>query len=526
VRGKRSGLCYFAFFLIITGLLLTSVTAFAQHIHYIAGNGSDSNNGTSETTPWLHAPGMTGCTSNCASYSPAAGDQIILRGGDTWHFSGGGSPVGLPWTWTASGASGSHIYVGVDKTWFTGGSWNRPILTGDNALSINPVGSCANTNSGFFTQSGSYVDFDNVEFTGMCSSGSDGHGALSCSSNCDDPQVTMNQGTHDSVFENLYFHGWTHVRFSCSYTTQLNGNCDVMTSILNDSHSTGDMNNQYVGIVVDGSDSDPLSGGCMVYGGYDVHNSVCRYASQGFVTNNTRYFHDNLIEYINESSDGVRHSNGWEMNGSNTALDWYNNVVRHNGTISSLGVNLWFNPGGDLHSYNNLVYDVHAGANYWDIAGVGGTYYIYNNTLQDPTIANNTYQPIILSTNNHFIGATGFSGVFLSSSRVTDTKSVYQTDAQANAQGYTAANQYAPTSSGGATVGAGANLTSSCGSNFAQLCSDTTLACSYDSTNHVVSCPARTPNPRSSSGAWDAGAYLFMGDDPPAPPTNLTAAPY
>ena len=40
--------------------------ALAATTHYIAANGSDSNNGTGKTTPWLHAPGMPSCSATCA----------------------------------------------------------------------------------------------------------------------------------------------------------------------------------------------------------------------------------------------------------------------------------------------------------------------------------------------------------------------------------------------------------------------------------------------------------------------------
>jgi hypothetical protein len=43
-------------------------------------NGSDSNNGTSMATPWLHAPRLPECTGNRASHTPVAGDQFIFRG--------------------------------------------------------------------------------------------------------------------------------------------------------------------------------------------------------------------------------------------------------------------------------------------------------------------------------------------------------------------------------------------------------------------------------------------------------------
>jgi hypothetical protein len=68
------------------GLLYCGVSGVAWvATFYIAASGSDSNNGTSKSTPWLHAPGMPTCSNNCNSHSPSPGDQIIFRGGDTWH---------------------------------------------------------------------------------------------------------------------------------------------------------------------------------------------------------------------------------------------------------------------------------------------------------------------------------------------------------------------------------------------------------------------------------------------------------
>ncbi len=58
-------------------------SAFAT-TYYIAANGSDSNNGTSKTTPWLHAPGMPSCTGTCASTTPRLATTsyfvVVIRG--------------------------------------------------------------------------------------------------------------------------------------------------------------------------------------------------------------------------------------------------------------------------------------------------------------------------------------------------------------------------------------------------------------------------------------------------------------
>jgi hypothetical protein len=102
-----------------TGLLFAAVItatgarANTYYVDYV--NGNDSNSGTSTATPWKHAPGMKGltpsgsstgdgCASNCASYSPAAGDEIILRGGIVWPY------TTMPWAFTWSGTSSTQTY--------------------------------------------------------------------------------------------------------------------------------------------------------------------------------------------------------------------------------------------------------------------------------------------------------------------------------------------------------------------------------------------------------------------------------
>jgi hypothetical protein len=55
---------------------------------------------------------------------------------------------------------------------------------------------------------------------------------------------------------------------------------------------------------------------------------------------------------------------------------------------------------------------------------------------------------------------------------------------------------------------------------------DTRYACSYNTTNHMVTCPARTVNTRPGNGGgnWDIGTYEYNSNsNPPNPPTGLTA---
>src|SRR5690242_16344770 len=91
--------------------------------HFISTSGSDASSGTANSTPWAHLPGMSGCTGNCAAYTPSAGDIFILKGCDVW------TAASLPVLWDWSGTAGNPISITVDKTWFNTtncpSAWNR-----------------------------------------------------------------------------------------------------------------------------------------------------------------------------------------------------------------------------------------------------------------------------------------------------------------------------------------------------------------------------------------------------------------
>ena len=105
--------------------------------------------------------------------------------------------------------------------------------------------------------------------------------------------------------------------------------------------------------------------------------------------------------------------------------------------------------------------------------------------------------------------------------------------ATATADGYTASQTYAysPTSSSSPTVNTGTNETSGfCSAlNAAGLTDagtackfDTTYAVAYNSTNHTVSVPARTPNLEPPVAAWDIGVYNFQSGIPAVNPPVIT----
>jgi hypothetical protein len=503
------------------GLLFFCASAQAA-TYYIAGNGGDSNNGTSKSTPWLHAPGMTGCTGNCASKAPQPGDQFILRGGDTWH-EVAGSPIGLSWSWTWSGTSGNRIYVGVDQTWFSGSSWARPVLTRDNPTSTSFVTSCSHDDASLGEAvwiSASYVTFDNFEFTGQCSSGVPGYG---------DAVYLGENGNTGITMSHLYFHGWTNVMHTGKYY-------DAQRCIQGSTSNSAGLGNVISDVVIDGSDTNSIHGtndgsvpGSMfaIYGeGYDIHNSTIRYVSNAVVCNNCFTFHDNLVEHVVNSYDGATHTNVYEQNAptsSSANQFFYNNVVRYNWA----GVGFWpvITSGGVLYAYNNIVYGWGGSGNCWMISGANSTLQFWNNTVDNCHVrftGNGNTPPFTGPANfenNHFIGYGGqnLSSVYNADNGASPTVhdnggQIYQSEPTANSQGYTQADDYAPATGSGSTVNAGNSLVSFCASAGAALCSDT-------SAGHT-----RTPTLRPSSGAWDVGAYEFVGTGPsPSPPTGLTA---
>jgi hypothetical protein len=511
--------------------------------YYIAANGSDSNSGTSNTTPWLHAPGMTGCSGNCASASPNAGDRFIFRGGDTWHYSAG-TPVGLPWTWSWSGSNGNPIYVGVDTSWSASGTWSRPVLTMDNPLSTGQPSSCKyddNNNTAASVNGANYVTFDNFEFTGKCWGGSPNGAYLSLSSS----------PTHVTV-SNSYFHGWTMAASASDDRHFMIG-----------SSGSGNTGNVFSQNVFDGSDStfgnvcnSPSCVGSYGNGGgatgwaiasecYDVHENIFRHVSNGIECGNITIVHDNLFEYLFEPLNNNPHGNVVESLGgySGETAYFYNNVTRN----VNEGVN-WWPQFSNAYIFNNVwENDGHypPDPNCLMISPPGFssgssvvTASVYNNTFDGTCSvqaqAGNGTTPhwasgsSITFNNNHVLDRTSISGLFTCYSpsvcgQTDKGGEVFQSTSAANAQGYTLANDYQPTSGSGATVGVGNILTASCSifSGNGALCSGTSDGAS-EGAGGVAQFPAIAMVQRTTS--WDAGAYEFgVAGSKPNPPTGLAA---
>jgi hypothetical protein len=388
-----------------------------------------------------------------------------------------------------------------------------------------------------------YVQLDNFEFTGLCWNSGNSFYVTHYGSNYDNSENFM--------MSNLYIHGWTHTSFNCSGGGACDGSVAIYSSISTRFGSTIDH------VVVDGSDSDDTSFGGVYGDGYIVQYSVFRHLAGSSVPTACHQIHDNLFEYANNTSDSSEHTDVWmcygeygdgaHPHGSDTSPNlFYNNVFRFIGTthMGPLSAVLWlFPPSGQTdYEFNNVFHDYYGVAtNYNNYCQGGcGNLALFNNTMEQSLpnytgcIVCNGSAPgsSISSVNNHWIGtATTPGSVFQSTTGVTESAPLYQTIGAANAQGYTSANDFAPSSSSSPTVtAAGVNETAGFCRAFADPAavssckSGTTLGCSYNSTNHTVNCPKAAGVSRPAAGAWNVGAYQFGGATSSlAPPTAVIA---
>jgi hypothetical protein len=555
-----------------------------NNCYFIAANGSDSNSGTTESSPWLHAPGMPSCSGVCASATPSPGQGFVFRGGDSWHFgnssaspyTGGAWDINQWWGTAGNncqyeGSQTACIYWGVDKSWFSGASWKRPVLTGDNPVSTSLVSKCTyqikanshDTSTNVLIVAAPQSIIDNFELTGVCSSDPNP------TSGVDDTYIeyfgTGTAGTGMEFLENLYIHGWTA-------TTTAGQSGDNQPGTLLGGGYNG--LNTFDHLVIDGSDSNPGSWAWATFPSiYHMRDSIVRYTNQGVAAGWCHDIHDNIFEHFyNHNAGAGSHTNILECNDDssgnaanqpqNTPNVFYDNIIRHDDPsyLGSGQVHLWFCPENvPEYWFNNLLYDL-SNDNVWDYAGPpiytcsgSGGQYMFNNTLVDVT------QPCYVSNVNHggqyltvfdeqLINTTLDSGS-TACNGYNNSTNIATTDAQAITQAYlqpsggtvnsdTCNNEgttpCAPTSSSDSTVSAGANHEAYCTKlasytgesaisvDAANACKNgTTDGCSYDDTSHTMNCPAFPAVLRPTSAAWDSGAYQFSGM--PAP-TNLSGS--
>ncbi|MGC2234267.1 MAG: hypothetical protein WBA09_22390 [Candidatus Acidiferrum sp.] len=487
-------------------LLLLSASPLLAATHYISKSlGADSNAGTSKASPWAHLPGMGSCTSNCSSYSPGSGDQFILYGGDTWT----SSDLGVSWQW--NGTSGSPIYIGVDETWYNssicGASFCRPIwnCSGTTCSNTSTANAMFQLGGG---GAGNYVTLDNIEMTGRSTSDDRGYVQVYSS---------------NVLIENIYVHGWTH-------SGETNDSGFGFTS---STCCGGGLNVVFDHDIADGSDTTQNSLACFFGGIGIIEHSLCNYVTNG-AEGSFDQIHDSMFENIELSFQAGAHQNAIQQSGPTSSTSntfFYNNVITGvaTGGITKLWVGQSTGAPQTAYVFDNVMYNNAAG-NDVDVCQEGsncGTYYYFNNTFEcgnasgvdDCQAGSGSGYPTQVAywINNHCI-ATSCSNVSLSTYTLHQSNSLIQSVSTASGQGYTAGSTYAfqPTLVTGGTVTAGTNEQSLCttingiDTTAGAACqNDTGYACSYNTSNHTLSCPDRSVKARPSSTAWDIGAYQY-----------------
>lgn len=450
-------------YLILFVLLACRMFSATLYIDFVGG--SDAAAGT-KIAPWKHHPYMTGWT---GSYSHAAGDQFIFKGGVSWDHT--------CWPMTiATGGSGTgvrDVYT-VDQTWFTGGAWTRPIWDGE-YTSLNSHNCYVSAN---------YVQIDNIEMKRKkCSNVSTAPALLSCDgSGC--------------LVTNCYLHGWQTTSASDdAYGGFVNGTSAPAVDLTMD--NTEIENSENIGI--------QRSGVCIrlvaiIQNGCKIHDN------SSAILFCLKFTHSQLYNISGDPFDGVYHCNGIYLYPKAYGLGV-------NGELSYsylhdvyLGANMFYpNPSNNntITMFNNVLYGHMSAQGAVEIqtdqfGTTAGTFSGYNNTINNFDVAAAAFHvslggsspllSVLNLYNNHVINAASLTdaSVGVNTTTYNNGTNLSQTAATASGQGYVLGNLYAPTSISNGTYNTGTDE-------------------SGTFTTDILGIT------RPQASIWDIGAYEFVG---------------
>lgn len=69
---------------IVSNATTTPAISLASTTYYVSNSGSDSSNGTTQSTPFANAPGTAQCASTCAGVTLHPGDTVLFQRGGVW----------------------------------------------------------------------------------------------------------------------------------------------------------------------------------------------------------------------------------------------------------------------------------------------------------------------------------------------------------------------------------------------------------------------------------------------------------
>jgi len=534
-----------------------SVGAQAATYYIDYATGSDSNNGTSKSTPWKHAPGMIGTSGNVLSYetthynssnTDVAGDSFIFKGGVTW------PNACFAWVWRWGGGTGwtvgtDAVYFGVDQTWYTGASWSRPIFDAQatdvtiNTKGISPID---NVMLRIYKGTGGYFIVDNLEFKGMYHL-----------DNNEDMMLAI--AALVAEVKNCYIHGWGHgpivntgpcsdmgdgkTYAICNRWASGPDSGEYANSAFRALTTSYDNENNDVRVhhcYIDGSDSYPTPGNMTnATKGFIRHfyNNYIAYVQNALTNNFCWYVWGNTFEEICTVTDFVsnNHRNLYQSYGGSGKSSYvYNNLAKN---VAGGATFLWYpTDSTKFYCFNNVIYGdnnatlVFSSGQLTSASNTAGLY-AWNNTFQ--LAPNNPFFAIggsaiggsssgyaayaFFVKNNHLISTNDGIQPRIDTVVIDTATNVEHTNAAATSANYTSGSTYpfAPQAVDALTVGNGTNVSSICSSLIDSDPSYPSIACQYDSplgvsinkTDHTVSYPNRTPILRGQT--WDIGAYEY-----------------
>jgi len=485
-------------------ILLVAGTARANTYYIDYASGSNSNNGLSKSAPWKSHPYMACGTA--PTYTHAAGDQFILKGGVTW-------PASCFTMAIANGGSSSaQDYYGVDKTWFNGSSWTRPLWDLNYTVETWVV-EATSANSGYMT-------FDNIEIA---------HQGISFPVSFGTGQAFSfrNGGRTGTILENMYIHDWASPNNIAAGSTDYDdgaidgggAGADPGNSVRLLNSTITDQNGYFfqggtkiTGVPFGGAcrDCTEVSGDTFTYtmaACFDVavcHDSEFSHIDQGGIANYDGDIHSQVIEDDGGGRSTV-YNNYVHDNPAAVIVDVcpgstvYNNVLANNPT-----------PGDP-----NILVDARASQCHYQAPSTS-TQNIYNNTLVGSGIryccSSTDTIGAVNERNNIFLNASDSVQATITS--YTHSPNYSMNSTEASVYGFVTAGKYSPSSADPNTVQQGTNLTSSCSGTLVQLCQDTSGAPWFGGSYKT--------RPTGSTG-WDLGAFQGQGGTVGPPSISISS---
>jgi hypothetical protein len=320
--------------------------------------------------------------------------------------------------------------------------------------------------------------------------------------------------------------------------------------------------NQYLNIIVDGSDEDDTTISPMSGGAYIVGYSYFRNFGGTQIFTNCHTLHDTVFDGVNNSTDAISHGDVYFCDGEFAGDNFfYNNLFRNIGNKYNIALStvMWWNKvatGFTDFVYNNVFHDIHmaqgtACPNWNNMQAVAGSSIaVYNNTLQNMDATpgnacapwtNSGFAGTITDANNHYITGTATTttcaGMYATPSVVNGGNTscsgdLFMNQATANAAGYTSSNDYAPISVSSPSNTGASNQTSQIPTFGSPFGNSTSLACTESMVNAgrgvpTVLCPTLTSFalPATGTNNWPFGAYYIPGTAAPTPTPPISLLP-